>query len=93
MIDEVKAKRALAAPAAQALAPWRVPENEAGRLANYHAPAWVFLTGLKIDLSSTVPRGCFTSGFSARTWVPFASAVPKLSSRSARSGHACNMPS
>jgi nicotinate-nucleotide adenylyltransferase len=45
--------RALAAPAAQALAPWRVPENEAGRLANYHAPAWVFLTGLKINLSST----------------------------------------
>ena len=45
--------RALAAPAAQALAPYRVPENQAGRLANYRAPAWVFLTGLKIDLSST----------------------------------------
>ena len=45
--------RALAAPAAQALAPWRVPENQAGRLATYRAPAWVFLTGLKIDLSST----------------------------------------
>jgi nicotinate-nucleotide adenylyltransferase len=30
-----------------------VPENEAGRLASYRAPAWVFLTGLKIDLSST----------------------------------------
>ena len=45
--------RALAAPAAQALAPYRVPENEAGRLANCRAPAWVFLTGLKINLSST----------------------------------------
>jgi nicotinate-nucleotide adenylyltransferase len=45
--------RALAAPAAQALAPYRVPESEAGRLASYRAPAWVFLTGLKIDLSST----------------------------------------
>jgi nicotinate-nucleotide adenylyltransferase len=45
--------RALAAPAAQALAPYRVPENQAGRLATYRAPAWVFLTGLKIDLSST----------------------------------------
>jgi nicotinate-nucleotide adenylyltransferase len=45
--------RALAAPAAQALAPYRMPENEAGRLANCRTPAWVFLTGLKIDLSST----------------------------------------
>src|ERR1700742_1817098 len=45
--------RALAAPAARALAPYRLPENEAGRLANYRAPAWVFLTGMKIDLSST----------------------------------------
>src|ERR1700748_1613397 len=45
--------RALSAPAAQSLAPWRVPENEPGPLANHRAPAWVFLTGLKIDLSST----------------------------------------
>jgi len=45
--------RALAAPAALALAPYRVPESEAPRLASYRAPAWVFLTGLKIDLSST----------------------------------------
>ena len=45
--------RALAAPAAQALARYRMPENEAGRLATYRAPAWVFLTGLKIDMSST----------------------------------------
>ena len=45
--------RALAAPAARALARYRVPENEAGRLANFRAPAWVFLTGVKINLSST----------------------------------------
>jgi nicotinate-nucleotide adenylyltransferase len=48
--------RALAAPAAQALAPYRLPENEAGRLADHHAPAWVFLTGLKMNLSSTTLR-------------------------------------
>jgi nicotinate-nucleotide adenylyltransferase len=45
--------RALAAPAAQALARYRLPENQAGRLADLRAPAWVFLTGLKINLSST----------------------------------------
>src|SRR5260221_6581350 len=45
--------RALAAPAAQALARYRLPENEAGRLAEQRAPAWVFLTGVKLSLSST----------------------------------------
>jgi nicotinate-nucleotide adenylyltransferase len=45
--------RALAAPAAQALARYRLPENQAGRLADQRAPAWVFLTGMKLDLSST----------------------------------------
>ena len=45
--------RALAAPAAQALARYRLPENQAGRLADQHAPAWVFLTGMKLTLSST----------------------------------------
>ena len=45
--------RALAAPAAQALARYRLPENQAGRLAEQHAPAWVFLTGMKSNLSST----------------------------------------
>ena len=45
--------RALAAPAARALSRYRLPENEAGRLAERRAPAWVFLTGLKMDLSST----------------------------------------
>jgi nicotinate-nucleotide adenylyltransferase len=45
--------RALAAPAAQALARSRLPENQAGRLADQPAPAWVFLTGMKLNLSST----------------------------------------
>ena len=45
--------RALAAPAAQALARYRLPENQAGRLAEQRPPAWVFLTGMKLSLSST----------------------------------------
>ena len=45
--------RALAAPAAQALARYRLPESQAARLADLRPPAWVFLTGLKLDLSST----------------------------------------
>jgi nicotinate-nucleotide adenylyltransferase len=45
--------RALAAPAAQALARYRLPENQAASLADQHAPAWVFLTGMKLSLSST----------------------------------------
>ncbi|RZN33304.1 nicotinic acid mononucleotide adenylyltransferase [Bradyrhizobium sp. Leo121] len=45
--------RALAAPAAQALARYRLPENQAPRLADQRAPAWVFLTGMKSNLSST----------------------------------------
>jgi len=45
--------RALNAPAAQALARYRLPESEAGRLAAHRPPAWVFLPGLKLSLSST----------------------------------------
>jgi len=45
--------RALASPAAQALARYRIPENQAANLAEQRAPAWVFLTGMKISLSST----------------------------------------
>ena len=45
--------RALAAPAAQALARYRQPESQAARLAEQRAPAWVFLTGMKLNLSST----------------------------------------
>jgi nicotinate-nucleotide adenylyltransferase len=48
--------RALAAPAAQALARYRLPENQAARLAEQPAPAWVFLTGMKLNLSSTALR-------------------------------------
>ncbi|ABE61411.1 nicotinate-nucleotide adenylyltransferase family protein [Nitrobacter hamburgensis X14] len=45
--------RALAAPAAQALARWRLPEVGANRLTAQRPPAWVFLTGMKSRLSST----------------------------------------
>jgi nicotinate-nucleotide adenylyltransferase len=45
--------QALAAPAAQALARYRLSENQAARLADRRPPAWVFLTGLKLNLSST----------------------------------------
>jgi nicotinate-nucleotide adenylyltransferase len=45
--------RALASPTAQALARYRLPENQAASLAEQHTPAWVFLTGLKLNLSST----------------------------------------
>lgn len=45
--------RALASPAAQALSRYRLPENKAALLADRPAPAWVFLTGLKLNLSST----------------------------------------
>src|ERR1700690_3990303 len=45
--------RALASPAAQALARYRLPENQAASLAEQHTPAWVFLTGMKSHLSST----------------------------------------
>ena len=45
--------RALAAPAAQALARYRLPENQATRLTDQRPPAWVFLTGMKLKMSST----------------------------------------
>lgn len=45
--------RALAAPAARALARARLPSNAAATLADRKPPAWVFLTGLKSPLSST----------------------------------------
>ncbi|MGQ0683922.1 nicotinate-nucleotide adenylyltransferase [Bradyrhizobium sp.] len=48
--------RALAAPAAQALARYRLPENRAQSLCDQRPPAWVFLTGMKLNLSSTVLR-------------------------------------
>ncbi len=48
--------RALASPAAQALARYRLPENQARTLTEHRAPVWVFLTGLKLNLSSTTLR-------------------------------------
>ncbi len=45
--------RGLAATAAQALGRYRIPERDAGLLADLQPPAWVFLTGLKLSLSST----------------------------------------
>jgi nicotinate-nucleotide adenylyltransferase len=44
---------ATAAVAAQALARRRLPETEAARLARGRPPAWVYLHGLKLALSST----------------------------------------
>jgi nicotinate-nucleotide adenylyltransferase len=43
----------LASTAAQALGRYRIPEREAGSLADMKPPAWVFLTGMKLNLSST----------------------------------------
>ena len=45
--------RALGSVAAQALSRYRLPENKAALLADRPAPAWVFLTGLKLNLTST----------------------------------------
>ena len=49
--------RALASPAAQAMARHRLPEGDAQRLAASIPPAWVFLSGLKLTQSSTALRG------------------------------------
>jgi nicotinate-nucleotide adenylyltransferase len=35
------------------MARYRLPENQADQLADRRAPAWVFLTGMKLNLSST----------------------------------------
>ncbi|MCC7346871.1 MAG: nicotinate-nucleotide adenylyltransferase [Variibacter sp.] len=48
--------RALAAPAAHAFARARLPEGQARGLARRRPPAWVFLHGLKLPVSSTVLR-------------------------------------
>jgi nicotinate-nucleotide adenylyltransferase len=47
---------ALSSRAAQALARWRAPESEAGRLAWLAPPAWVFLHGPRSGASSTALR-------------------------------------
>jgi nicotinate-nucleotide adenylyltransferase len=48
--------RALASPAAQALSKYRHNESLAGQLADFPAPAWMFLHGMKSPLSSTELR-------------------------------------
>ncbi len=48
--------RAMASPAAVALAPWRTPERNALRLADQTPPALVFLHGPRSALSSTLLR-------------------------------------
>ena len=48
--------RAAASTAAQRLAPYRLGEAQAKKLADCAAPAWVFLRGLKLPLSSTSLR-------------------------------------
>jgi nicotinate-nucleotide adenylyltransferase len=48
--------RALASPAAQALSKYRHNEANAARLAEFKAPAWMFLHGMKSPLSSTQLR-------------------------------------
>ena len=48
--------KALAAPAALALARFRLPEHAAPGLARRTPPAWVFLHGIKSPLSSTALR-------------------------------------
>lgn len=45
--------RALASPAALALAKSRLPEAAASTLADRRPPAWVFLTGMKSPIAST----------------------------------------
>jgi nicotinate-nucleotide adenylyltransferase len=54
--------RALAAPAAAALAEDRLPESEALRLLSAPLPAWVFLHGVKSSQSSTALRLSRTEG-------------------------------
>lgn len=48
--------KALASPAARALAPARVPEARAGALASHRPPAWTLLTARHVGLSSTALR-------------------------------------
>ena len=48
--------RAFAARAPRALARWRLPEGAANRLALRRPPAWLFLHGLRLPISSTALR-------------------------------------
>jgi nicotinate-nucleotide adenylyltransferase len=55
--------RAVASPAARHLAPFRIGENEARRLAGKKAPAWLFLHGRRSDESSTRLRAAQRRAF------------------------------
>jgi nicotinate-nucleotide adenylyltransferase len=50
-----------ASAASQALAPYRLRENSATKLADHKPPAWVYLHGLKSPLSSTALRAARAS--------------------------------
>lgn len=54
--------RAVASPAANWLARYRLSENEAAVLAGSEPPAWVFLHGKRSDLSSTYLRQLASAG-------------------------------
>jgi nicotinate-nucleotide adenylyltransferase len=56
--------RALASPAALAMSRHRWPQSDAESLATADPPAWTFLTGLKLTISSSALR--HTDG----TWIP-----------------------
>lgn len=49
-------RRAPASQAASALAPWRIDEDDAGRLALLPPPAWAYLHGRQSPLSSSAIR-------------------------------------
>ena len=53
--------RAMASPAARALASFRVPEHAGRTLADRSPPAWAYLHGLKSPLSSTALRAARAS--------------------------------
>jgi nicotinate-nucleotide adenylyltransferase len=48
--------RALASPAARALAPYRLPDEKAAQLATRRPPAWVYLSNKLLPHSSTAIR-------------------------------------
>ncbi|WP_230532802.1 nicotinate-nucleotide adenylyltransferase [Microvirga roseola] len=48
--------KAVRSPAATALSPWRIGEEQASALPSFEPPAWVFLHGPRSHLSSTALR-------------------------------------
>lgn len=57
IVDRPHADKAAFSKAAQALARWRTPEEDAPGLLLRRPPAWVFLHDRQLDLSSTAIRG------------------------------------